>query len=112
MSDNARRHRRRQRHGGAAVRPVRRHQPGNLGYNRWAFKPEVGLSRTFDRWTLEGYLGAWFFTTNDEHYPGKARKSQDPVLSLQGHVLRADPPRLGPRRDVVPRPFPSGLPTR
>jgi hypothetical protein len=58
----------------------------NLGYNRWAFKPEVGLSRTFDRWTLEGYLGAWFFTTNDEYYPGKARKTQDPILSLQGHV--------------------------
>jgi hypothetical protein len=58
----------------------------NLGYNRWAFKPEIGISKPLNRWTLEGYVGAWFFTTNDDYYPGDARKSQAPILSLQGHV--------------------------
>lgn len=58
----------------------------NPGFNRWAFKPEVGVSTPLGRWTLEGYAGAWFFTTNDEYYPGNARKSQQPIVSLQGHV--------------------------
>jgi hypothetical protein len=58
----------------------------NLGYNRWAFKPEIGISKPLNRWTLEGYVGAWFFTTNDDYYPGEARKSQAPILSLQGHL--------------------------
>ena len=58
----------------------------NIGYNRWAFKPEVGLSQPIGRWTLEAYVGAWFFTTNDDYFPGNARRSQAPVVSLQGHV--------------------------
>jgi hypothetical protein len=62
------------------------HRVVNLGYNRWGFKPEIGMSRPLGRWTLEGYLGAWLFTTNGSYFPGNARKSQAPILSLQGHV--------------------------
>jgi hypothetical protein len=29
----------------------------NLGYHRWAFKPEVGVSRQIARWTIEGIAG-------------------------------------------------------
>jgi hypothetical protein len=58
----------------------------NLGYNRWAFKPEIGFSLPVGRWTLEGYAGAWFFTTNDDYFPGNVSKSQAAVMSLQGHV--------------------------
>jgi len=58
----------------------------NLGYNRWGFKPEIGVSRLLGRWTVEGYAGAWVFTTNDNYFPGNVRKSQAPILSLQGHV--------------------------
>jgi hypothetical protein len=61
----------------------------NLGYNRWAFKPEIGVSRPVDRWTFDGYAGVWLFTTNDEYFPGHARRSQDPIASLQGHVSYA-----------------------
>jgi hypothetical protein len=58
----------------------------NVGFNRWAFKPEIGVSKPIGRWTLEGYAGVWLFTTNDEYHPGTARKSQAPMASLQGHV--------------------------
>jgi hypothetical protein len=58
----------------------------NLGFNRWSFKPELGVSTPVGRWTLEGYAGVWLFTVNDEYYPGRARKFQDPIVSLQGHV--------------------------
>jgi hypothetical protein len=37
----------------------------NLGYNRWAVKPEIGVSRPFGRWTVEGAAGLWLFTAND-----------------------------------------------
>jgi ABC-type Mn2+/Zn2+ transport system permease subunit len=58
----------------------------NLGYNRWAFKPELGVSHPIGRLTLDGYAGVWLFTTNDSFYPGDVRKSQDAVLSVQSHA--------------------------
>ena len=36
----------------------------NLGTNRWASKPEVGVSYPRGPWTLEFYGGGWFFTRN------------------------------------------------
>jgi hypothetical protein len=65
----------------------------NLGYNRWAFKPEVGVSRQVGRWTLEGYAAAWFFTMNDRYFPGRAQRSQDPIWAWQGHIGYALPHR-------------------
>jgi hypothetical protein len=61
----------------------------NLGYHRWAVKPEVGLSVPAGRWTIDAYAGVWLFTTNHAHFPGTAEKRQDPVLALQGHVSYA-----------------------
>jgi hypothetical protein len=58
----------------------------NLGANRWAFKPEVGVSRAAGRWTIEGYGGFVFFTSNDEFYTGTSVRTQDPVVALQAHV--------------------------
>jgi hypothetical protein len=65
----------------------------NLGYNRWAFKPEAGLSYPAGRWTIDGSAGFWFFTVNESYYPGNARKEQDAVFALQGHVSYALPRR-------------------
>lgn len=65
----------------------------NLGYNRWAFKPELGISRTVGLFTLEAYAGVWLFTTNDAYFPGHAERRQDPIVSLQGHVAYALPRR-------------------
>jgi hypothetical protein len=58
----------------------------NLGYNRWAFKPEIGVSHPIGRWTLEGSAGVWLFTTNHEYHPGNLERTQDPIVALQGHV--------------------------
>lgn len=65
----------------------------NLGANRWAFKPEVGGSRQFGRWGVDGSIGAWFFTDNDEFMGGSVR-SQDRIVSLQGHVSYTFRPRM------------------
>ena len=66
----------------------------NLGYNRWAFKPELGATRTVGRWTFDAAAGVWLFTTNRSYYPGTLRKSQDALLSLQGHVCHTFPNRI------------------
>ena len=65
----------------------------NLGYNRWAVKPEIGISHPAGRWTIDGYCGVWVFTTNQEYFPGTLRKEQDPIATVQGHVSYALPRR-------------------
>ena len=58
----------------------------NIGTNRWSFKPELGVSKAIGRWTLEGAASVDFYTDNDNFDNGKTRK-QDPIYSLQGHVI-------------------------
>lgn len=58
----------------------------NIGTHRWSFKPEIGISKALGRWTLEAQGAATFFTTNHDFYGGRTR-SQDPLYSLQGHVI-------------------------
>ena len=65
----------------------------NIGANRWAFKPELGLSREFGRWTLEGDAGVWLFTDNTDFYGGQTRH-QEPISSLQVHVIYTFKPRM------------------
>jgi hypothetical protein len=66
----------------------------NLGTNRWAFKPEVGVAVPKGRWDFDAYLGVWLFTGNADFYPGGLARSQDPVVALQGHVSYTFRPRL------------------
>ena len=58
----------------------------NIGTNRWAFKPELGLAQPVGKWTFELYTGVWFFTANDDFLGGN-RRTQDPILALQGHII-------------------------
>ena len=70
------------------VAPVGEYDPQkliNIGTNRWAFKPELGIAHPIGRWFLEGYAGVWLFTDNDNFFGGQHRE-QDPLTSLQAHV--------------------------
>ena len=67
----------------------------NLGANRWAFKPEIGISRLVrSKWTLDGYAGIWMATANDEFYPGASHRTQRPIVALQAHVSYTARPQL------------------
>ena len=66
----------------------------NLGANRWAFKPEIGVSRLIRKWTIDGYAGIWVATANDEFYPGESHRTQRPIVALQAHVSYTARPRL------------------
>jgi hypothetical protein len=66
----------------------------NLGTNRWAFKPEVGIAVPKGPWDFDAYFGFWLFTDNDDFYPGAHTRSQDPVVAVQGHASYTFKPRL------------------
>jgi hypothetical protein len=58
----------------------------NLGTNRWSLKPELGVSVPRGRWDLDTYVGGWIYFDNPDSYPGGAVRSQDPILTIQGHA--------------------------
>jgi len=58
----------------------------NIGTNRWSFKPEVGVSKAVGNWTFELTGAVTFFTDNDDFYGGRTR-AQDPLYSVQTHVI-------------------------
>ena len=65
----------------------------NLGSNRWAFKPEVGVSRAAGRWTVEVAGGVWLFTKNKNFFGGVQRE-QKPLTAFQGHLIYTVRPRM------------------
>ena len=72
----------------------------NIGTNRWAFKPEIGVSHPTGPWTLELYGGGWFFTDNTS-YQVDQKREQRPMLSLQSHVGYTIKPRLWVAADAT-----------
>ena len=72
----------------------------NIGTNRWSFKPEAGISKALGQWTLEAAAGVTFFTDNDE-FLGDNVREQDPLHSLQGHLIYTFNPRLWAALDAT-----------
>ncbi|HEX7294517.1 MAG TPA: transporter [Pyrinomonadaceae bacterium] len=71
------------------VAPTGQYDPARLinpSSHRWAFKPEIGLSKPRGRWTFETAGGAWLFTANDNFFGG-SRREQRALLSVQGGVI-------------------------
>ena len=58
----------------------------NIGTNRWAFKPEIGISKAIDAWTFEFTAAATLYTENNDFY-GRNTVSRDPLYSFQGHAI-------------------------
>jgi hypothetical protein len=59
----------------------------NLGTNRWTFKPELGISKAWwGRLTTEFAGSVALYTDNDDFFGGK-RREQDPLYSLQAHLI-------------------------
>ena len=60
----------------------------NLGTNRWFVKPSLGASKAVGPWIWEATAAATFFTDNTNFYGGNER-AQDPLYSVQGHLIRS-----------------------
>ena len=71
----------------------------NVGANRWAAKAELGYIAVLNpKWVLETSLGAWFFEDNDD-FVGLT-KEQDPLVTLQGHLIHRFPRGVWASLDV------------
>ena len=58
----------------------------NIGTNRWSIKPEIGISKRIGQLTLELDGGVRFYTDNDQFF-GDSIRAQEPIYSVQGHVI-------------------------
>jgi len=67
----------------------------NIGANRWAFKPEVGVSHAFrkTRLVLDAYQGIWLYTAN-HNFLGGGTRTQQPIVITQFHLSYDVTPRL------------------
>jgi hypothetical protein len=65
----------------------------NIGTNRWAFKPEIGLTIPHGPWMFDMFAGVWLFSDNPDFFGGVHRK-QEPMPTLQGHVSYTFRPSL------------------
>jgi hypothetical protein len=60
----------------------------NVGANRCAIKPELGVVQPLgSSWAMEGYAGVWLFGDNTD-YLQSSTVTQDPLWTLQGHLIR------------------------
>jgi len=72
----------------------------NLGANRWAFKPELGLSRRWGQWVFDAYAAVWFFTRNpdffsrNQYVQGTHEQTQAPIAAFETHLSYDFRPRL------------------
>jgi outer membrane putative beta-barrel porin/alpha-amylase len=57
----------------------------NISSNRWAFKPEIGLSQPIGDWFSDAAAGVWVFTDNTDFFRGHVR-SQDALWVFQLHA--------------------------
>ena len=75
----------------------------NIGNNRWSFKPELGVARTFGRWVVEGMAGVWLFTDNTEFLGGTyARAGSDRRASTASDLSFPGRDVAGRRRQLLP----------
>jgi len=65
----------------------------NLGSNRWTFKNQLGITHTFNKWIVEGYLSLWLFTANKNFLNGN-KLNQDPLVTINADVIRSLPKRF------------------
>jgi hypothetical protein len=65
----------------------------NLGQNRFAFRPQLGINHTHGKWTAEVTGEVAFYTDNDEFYNGN-KLEQEPVYIIHGHLIHTFRPGL------------------
>lgn len=72
----------------SVIAPTGRYRPErlvNIGSNRWAIKPEFGLSQPLGNWFVETSAGVWLYGANDE-YLGSHRREQAAQALVQLHA--------------------------
>ena len=63
----------------------------NLGKNRFAFRPQLGIIHTRSKWTTELTGEVAFYTKNDAFFHGNTLE-QKPLYIMHGHLIRTFKP--------------------
>ena len=59
----------------------------NVGANRWAVKPKLGLVLPLEAtWLIELETSMWFYSDDDDYLAG--RRQQDPIYAVEMHVVK------------------------
>jgi hypothetical protein len=58
----------------------------NIGTNRWALKPAIGISKKVGNYTFEFAADAEFYTVNNDFF-GATKRKQEAIYSTQAHLL-------------------------
>jgi len=58
----------------------------NLGQNRFAFRPQLGIMHTRGKWSTELTGEVAFYTKNDEFFNGNTLE-QEPLYIIHGHLI-------------------------
>jgi len=58
----------------------------NYSTGRWTLKPEVGLSRRWDRWVLDAYGSVWFVTEKQQNLLTTSTITQGPIGAIESHL--------------------------
>jgi len=60
----------------------------NLGSNRWAFRPQLGVSHKINSWYIEYAINTWLYTTNNAFWSGNKLK-QNPIGTIKVNVIKS-----------------------
>ena len=64
----------------------------NIGQNQFVFRPQMGMVRTWNSWSLELTGSIYIFTNNTNFFGGVTRK-QDPIFAGQTHLIKRFNPK-------------------
>ena len=60
----------------------------NLSSNRWAFRPQLGISHKHQSWYFELMTNVWLFTKNNSFWDGN-KLEQNPIGTIKGHIIKS-----------------------
>jgi hypothetical protein len=58
----------------------------NLGDNRFTFRPQIGATHNWGKWTAELTAQTWFYTENDDFFNGN-KLEQDPLYTADANLV-------------------------
>ena len=59
----------------------------NLGLNQFFFRPQIGVSHNWARWSVEFDVSAYIYTNNDNFF-NDGTKDQKPLMATQAHLIK------------------------
>jgi hypothetical protein len=59
----------------------------NSGANRWAIRPEIGISNRWGSWNVDASFGGTFYTDNDNYSRAGSRFEQDPLYQVKANLI-------------------------